>query len=238
MSAREPAALLLHGFGGAGRSWAQVQALLPFESIAPDLPGFGSAPPVPEPSVDGYAAFVVEQIAALGDRPVVLVGASMGGKVAMATAAQRPDLIGALVLCAPSPPTPEPIEPEQRRTQLAAWGDAGAGKRSVRESLAKPPTPDVFDALLADWLSVHERAWRWWWESGSRETIDVSGVTAPTLILCGGADDRLGAEAQTRLTLPHLPGARMQNVEGAGHLLAIDDPRAVADAIVAAAHDF
>ena len=234
MSGSEPTALLLHGFGGSGRVWARVQARLAIESIAPDLPGFGGAPALADPDVAAYADFVTEQLSAL-DRPVVLVGASMGGKIALATAARRPDLVDALVLCAPSPPTPEPIDPDQRRRQLCAWGDPDAGRGSIGDTLAKPVTPELFDILLADWLAVDEGAWRWWWEAGSRETIDVSGVNTPTVILGGDADERLGAEAQRRLTLPHLVHARVRSLAGAGHLLPVDDPAAVADAVMAAA---
>lgn len=234
MSPGAPTALLLHGFGGAGRHWATLRSLLTLPSLAPNLPGFGGSAPLPEPSIAAYAAFVAEEIAAMS-RPLVLVGASMGGKIAMAAAAARPDLVEALVLCAPSPPTPEPMAPEDRRDQLSAWRDAEAGERSVREGLANPPEPGVLEALLSDWLSVDAETWRWWWESGSRETLDVSAVRAPTLILGGEADERLGAQAQKRLTLPHLAGARLQAVEGAGHLLALDQPAAVAAAIEAAA---
>ena len=68
-------------------------------SVALDLPGFGASP---APSQAGgarhYAALVAPAIAGLVESPVVLVGHSFGGRVATVLAAERPDLVRAVVL--------------------------------------------------------------------------------------------------------------------------------------------
>ena len=159
----------------------------------------------------------------------------MGGKFAMAVAARRPERLHALVLCAPSPPTPEPMSEEDRRRQLAAWGDRAEGERSVRGAAASTLSPTMLEPLLADWLATDRTTWNWWWEGGSVETLSVASITEPTTVLGGSADARLGAEAQARLTVPLIAGARLQAVAGAGHLLPIDDPDDVARDVEAAA---
>ncbi len=70
-------------------------------TLAPDLPGFGAttAPAVPWGSGE-YAASVADMLERSHDlsAPVVVIGHSFGGRVAVTLAAQRPDLVGGLVL--------------------------------------------------------------------------------------------------------------------------------------------
>jgi pimeloyl-ACP methyl ester carboxylesterase len=81
-------------------------------SIAVDLPGFGATPPPREAwgSAD-YAALVARMLDEDGPRspeaPVVVLGHSFGGRVAVHLAAARPDLVRTLVLTAAPIARPE-----------------------------------------------------------------------------------------------------------------------------------
>jgi 3-oxoadipate enol-lactonase len=59
-------------------------------------------------------------VEALGLHRYVLVGHSMGGKVAQTVAARRPASLLGLVLVAPAPPTPMPVPEAQRGETLAS----------------------------------------------------------------------------------------------------------------------
>ena len=83
------------------------------DALALDLPGFGDspAPPVPwgSPEYAGAVARVIEELGA----PVVVLGHSLGGRVAVHLAARRPDLVTSLVLTGaplwrPAGPPPRP----------------------------------------------------------------------------------------------------------------------------------
>ncbi|HZN14914.1 MAG TPA: alpha/beta hydrolase [Acidimicrobiales bacterium] len=88
-----PWALALHGWR---RTHADFDgALRGLDAVALDLPGFGATPPPPTPwGSPDYAAAVAETIS----EPTVVVGHSLGGRIAVHLAASRPDLVRALVL--------------------------------------------------------------------------------------------------------------------------------------------
>ncbi|MBC7447050.1 MAG: alpha/beta fold hydrolase, partial [Hymenobacteraceae bacterium] len=78
----------MHGFPFDSSLWAPVRALLPpdLAVYAPDLPGFGAEPPLPDPTMDALADWLAAWLTARGAGAVVLAGHSMGGYVAPAFA--------------------------------------------------------------------------------------------------------------------------------------------------------
>src|SRR6202012_656039 len=84
---REPL-LLIHGLGAASHVWDPVVPLLSPERevLTLDMPGFGTAPPLPpevEPTAGALAAALRDQLAARGiERPHV-AGNSLGGWVGL-----------------------------------------------------------------------------------------------------------------------------------------------------------
>jgi pimeloyl-ACP methyl ester carboxylesterase len=99
-----PEVLVLHGWARTHADFAAVvgpaspEGALP--SLAPDLPGFGStpAPPAVWGATDYASALVPLLEAEGGGKPVVVLGHSRGGCIAVALGAARPDLVRALVL--------------------------------------------------------------------------------------------------------------------------------------------
>lgn len=68
------------------------------DAIALDLPGFGATAPPPEAWGSLEYAEAVATVLEDFDRPVVMVGHSFGGRVALNLALVRPDAVGGLVL--------------------------------------------------------------------------------------------------------------------------------------------
>lgn len=106
--------LALHGWGRTHEDFAAALGSLP--AVAPDLPGFGAAPPPPEAwgSID-YAGFL-DLLFTHGDLdpPVVVVGHSFGGRVAVQLAASQPERVGALVLTGVPLVRPDPATGPRR----------------------------------------------------------------------------------------------------------------------------
>jgi pimeloyl-ACP methyl ester carboxylesterase len=86
----------LHGWR---KSHADLSAVVSdFDAVSLDLPGFGASPqPTEVWGAHEYAASIVPVLEQLPEPPV-LFGHSFGGRVALAAAADRPDLVKALVL--------------------------------------------------------------------------------------------------------------------------------------------
>lgn len=94
--------VLLHGIGRTGNTWEHVVELLApkHRIVAFDLLGFGASPQPDwiDYDTDDHVKAVVASIERLGQKPVTLVGHSMGCLIAVRLAKVRPDLVKHLVL--------------------------------------------------------------------------------------------------------------------------------------------
>ena len=124
--------LALHGLTGHGQRWQHLAALLPnITFAAPDLIGHGrsswSAPWSIDANIAALAALLDDQ----AGTPVLVVGHSFGGALAMQLAAAHPDRVAALLLLDP------------------AVGLDGEWMRQIAEAmLSSPDYPDVEEARM------------------------------------------------------------------------------------------
>ncbi len=209
-----------------------------FRCIAPDLRGFGESPGASvEPrdySVDAMAHDVSALVRRLDLKTFAIVGHSMGGKAALALASTQPDGLTAVVLIAPSPPTPEPISDEERTRLLTAYGSVAAAKKTLHKVTARALAKPLFKMAIADQLRTSEPAWRAWLELGSREDISarLSAVRVRVAIAVGAKDSTISEllvrqEIAHRLKVP----TPIHVIPDAGHLLPLEAPSAVANFI-------
>ncbi|WP_380170839.1 alpha/beta fold hydrolase [Kineococcus sp. DHX-1] len=235
----------LHALGMSSRSFGPLAGELApeFDVLALDLPGFGGAPLDPGTSVEAMASWVRGQVrevvAEQGRERWLLLGHSMGGKVATVVAAglaprERP---AGVVLLAASPPSPEPMAEDRRSTMLGWAADGPLGGAAVGEFLdanTGGPLDPALDALAREDLRrTDPAAWRAWLEHGSREDWSerVGRLDVPALVLAGGADGDLGPRAQRELNGAVYPRAEFTTLQGAGHLLPLERPAEVASAV-------
>jgi pimeloyl-ACP methyl ester carboxylesterase len=96
--------VFLHGWALAQHTYRDVIETIAAQGcrvIAPSMPGFGGSADLPadEFSISGYAAWVIALLDALEvDEPVVVVGHSFGGGVAIRLAHDHPERTRSLVL--------------------------------------------------------------------------------------------------------------------------------------------
>lgn len=96
--------LAVHGLTGHGKRWETLftQHLPDVTAIAPDLLGHGRSSWDAPWTIEANVAALTALLEAEGGDPVVVVGHSFGGAIALNLAAARPDLITGLVLLDPA----------------------------------------------------------------------------------------------------------------------------------------
>lgn len=87
--------VFLHGWALRGRAFEKLVKALgeDYQVIAPDLPGFGKSDIPYFWGFEAYAQFICDFLDELGLEKVHLMGQSMGGGIALATAALHPERI-------------------------------------------------------------------------------------------------------------------------------------------------
>lgn len=234
-------AFCLHALGASSEEFALLRSELAgdLDLIGIDLPGFGRSPASSGTTVEEMAVLVERAVGASGVTEWVLVGHSMGGKVATVVADRTMSgangLFGlrAVVLLAASPLSPEPMDDERRRTMLA-WAADGPiapvhAEEFVAANTASTLSPERHVTAVQDVERTDPRAWTDWLTRGSREDWSAAAPNpVPALVLAGAEDGDLDADAQRALTLPHWPDSELHVVDGAAHLLPWEQPAAVA----------
>jgi pimeloyl-ACP methyl ester carboxylesterase len=217
-----PEIIALHGWGRTGADFSRV--LAGTNALALHLPGFGSAPPPPEPwSTSEYADHLARALE--GHPPAVLVGHSFGGRVALRLAARHPACVKALVL------TGVPF--------LARSGGAKPhfafrlGKRARKLGLISETR---MEELRNRYGSTDYRAAQGVMRGvlvkaiGEDYFVDAATVCAPVTLVWGendGPAPLLGAQK----SLEYFPQATLRVVPGAGHLLEGNLEEALAQAL-------
>ncbi|WP_210513978.1 alpha/beta fold hydrolase [Hymenobacter terricola] len=230
--------LALHYWAGAGREFDVLRTLLPAHTVllAPDLPGFGqqAAPAEFDYSVRAYADWVADYLQQRGLTDFTLIGHSMGGKIALALAARRPAGLRRLLLLSPSPPSGEPISDDDRAASLAAYGKPEEAEKTFHKITRQPLSAALRADVIADNLRSTRPAWDVWLDRGSREDITslMPQLAVPCHLLVGEHDPAITPTTQRWQTLPYLPsGTPYTMVPGAGHLLPLETPAAVAELV-------
>jgi hypothetical protein len=113
---------------------------------------------------------------------------------------------------------------EKSRTEATGYiaDNVGAPLDAYSEQLA-------LDAALA----CNRSAWVAWLQLGSREdwAARIGLLKIPCVIVTGSKDEGLGLEAQRKHMAPHFSNLKMVDLPGAGHLLPLERPQAIAELI-------
>jgi len=205
-----PSLLYLHDAG------ADTLASPAFENLAGDhdvllvdLPGYGrSEHPAGLRSAADVGRVLGRLIRALGTGPVHLAGTSLGGWFAAETAVAAPDQVASLLLVAAAG-----LQVPQDYLFELYLHTGGAS-----------PVASIVDLAAAAAVS---------WDPHSANPIllgRLPRIGCPTLVLWGEFDSLIPL-AHGRAFSAAIPGARLSVCPGAGHLVALDQPEAFAEAI-------
>jgi pimeloyl-ACP methyl ester carboxylesterase len=228
------ALVFLHYYGGSSRTWGKVAKALPdrYHVVATDHRGWGDS----DAPANGYRIADLAKdaegvIDALGLERYVLVGHSMGGKVAQLMASRRPKGLEGLVLVAPSPPTPMLLSEAERATLSSAYASRESVEFVIDHVLtARPLDAACREQVIEDSLKAAPQAKAAWPDVAMAEDISaaVESIVVPTLVISGEQDqvDRVATlEAQL---LPRIPHAAMVILPDTGHLSPLEAPEDIA----------
>ncbi|KAG9013681.1 hypothetical protein FRB94_001243 [Tulasnella sp. JGI-2019a] len=231
--------ILLHFWGGSTRTFSQLTPLLSSSDIltvAVDFPGWGSSTgPIDDPSaysIASLASSVESLIAQLNVRNFILVGHSMGGKVAQLIAGRNlVHGLQGLILLAPAPPSPLILPEEMRVQQLAAYGSPQSAEFVARNVLSASPLSDqTIKIVVEDMLGGSKLATAAWPGYAMAEDVSeiVSATTARTLVLVGELDSVETPERARNEVVGNIKGAKIVVLPGVGHLLPLEASKEVA----------
>ncbi len=237
-----PALVLAHGFGGSARNWRpQLRGLKDAYAVTLyDARGHARSSPVAR-AEDARAQALVADFSAVADAaselPLVAGGLSMGAATALRFALAQPARVRALVLMAP------PAGPASGRgisARALAFADAieRAGLEAAGARYAWGPGAGL-DARAAAWVragflehdpqSLAHLLREYLARLEAPAELALARVTAPSLVIVG---DRDAASLPTARELAAaLPGARLEVVADAGHVVNLAQPERVNGAL-------
>ena len=222
-----PPVVFVHGAGGDVMHWPTDLRRMPRRRVlAIDLPGHGKTGGTPCTDVPAYAEALKAWVDEQGLPPFVLAGQSMGGAIAIEFALRYQGRLAGLVLIGTgarlrvAPQFLAGIQNDHDNTvDSLVRGMYGAdadpnllrlGGRRLRE--VKP------EVLHADFVAC----------DAFDRRADVGRISVPTLIVCGDTDVMTPLKLSQYLH-EQIAGSELAVVAGAGHMVALQEPRIVAN---------
>lgn len=224
--------------------------------LAVDMPGAGDNPLPAEGSfaaerdgaypdaLDAMTSAFVAKVHDAGYERAVWIGLSMGGYVIFAVQRLFPEAVAGLGVL-DSKPDADTAASRTSRLGIARDAEAGAGWHSVEHfAVAQPRDSEVkksdeYRHQMLSWLQDQTAAgiaWRERMAAGRPDQSDVlPSISAPLLVLSGELDPS-SPPTVMRPIADAVPSAFFVEVPQAGHFTAVEQPQAVARALVDLAH--
>ncbi|MFQ5420580.1 MAG: alpha/beta fold hydrolase [Anaerolineae bacterium] len=224
-----PTLLLIHGAGGTHLTWPlELRRFAEAVVITLDLPGHGRSQPPARTDITDYADDVAAVIDALQLENVIVVGHSMGGAIAQTLALRHRDKVAGLVLIGAGArlPVSDAILGQALTDFPAAvafitrysWAKntPSALVADGREiMLNTDPTVLYGDFVACNRFNVMER---------------LPQIRVPTLVIAG-TDDKMTPHKFGRYLADHISQANLLTLDGAGHMMMLEQPGPVTAAI-------
>ena len=219
--------LFLHGVGSDKSVW---RPQLEFfgqsrRAVAFDYPGYGESDLAPEGTTrDDYASAIISAMHELGIDRAHVCGLSLGGVVAIAMAHADQGRCASLILADTFAVHPDG-QAIHERSAAGSENLRVAAESRVDILLAQPADPAVRSEVVETMAGIDPAAYRIGaeavWLADQRER--AHDIRVPTLVLCG-SEDKITPPALSRELTHIIPGARLELIEGAGHIGNLERP--------------
>lgn len=238
--------LCLHGHPGSGSSMSVFTKHYSrrFQTIAPDLRGYGSSRTQANFSMNEHLDDLESLLDGLGVACCLVLGWSLGGILAMELALRFPQRVSGLILVAtaarPFGNHPPISWEDNLYTGVAAilnrlqpgwqWNIDTFGKRSLFRYLIQQHTPSTYQYLAEDAMSAYFKtssaatnALNTALKAGYNRVDDLSQIQCPSLVLAG-EEDRHITVASSRQTAQNLPNSQFLSYPNTAHLFPWEIP--------------
>lgn len=205
-----PRVVALHGWGRTGNDFVSVLSGL--DAVAVHLPGFGPTA-VPESvwGTEHYAELVADAIAPFA--PVVLVGHSFGGRIAVRLAACHPELVSGLVLTGAPLVRITPTGKPKFSYRVAKWANRlGLLSDTAMEARRRRAGSADYNAAQGIMRDIMVKT------VNENYDDDLARITVPTWMVWGEFDTA-APTAAGKIASERIAGARWTVVPGEAHLL-------------------
>ncbi len=229
--------VFLHYWGGTSRTWDSVIKALKSKvrTVALDARGWGKSDrPAEGYDIASMANDVAAVLAALQLKKYVLIGHSMGGKVAQLLASGHPVGLTGLILVAPSPAQGKSLPEAALEGMKAAYATAESIAWTIDNVLTELPlSQPLRNQVIEDSLGGAAAAKQYWPAGAISEDVsaNLGRIEVPVLVIGGEKDKVDGLDLLESVVVPSLPGAKLTVIPGVGHLSPLESPRAVASVI-------
>jgi pimeloyl-ACP methyl ester carboxylesterase len=229
-----PLVVLHHSTGNVG--WAPIHEQLAesFKVLAFDMPGYGQSER-PEWARDprDIAIMMLQALDRLGLQGVTLLGTGLGGFVAAEMATMNRSRLASLVIIGAAGIQPRDGEiVDQMLIDYDEYVKAGfRNDEAFAEVFGESLAPEVKQL----WDFSREMTARLTWKPymfNRRMVPLLSGIDIPTLIIWGSEDVIVPIDVAHQYR-ENIPGAKLEVVIGAGHLVELEEPAKVASLVAA-----
>jgi 3-oxoadipate enol-lactonase len=228
-----PTVLFLHGIGGNRHNWDdQVAAVAAagWRAVALDARGYGDSAFVPPSGFTDYADDVARVIRHLGG-PAHMVGLSMGGRIALDLFARHRPLVASLVLADTSAGSAAATTPEaiaeavalRARPLLEGMTPADIAPGIVAKIAGPEISATARQRLLDSHAALNAPAYLAALAAviGFGDFPPWAGIDVPVQVMVG-EHDSIAPPAHARAMAAAIPGARLAEIPGAGHVANIE----------------
>ena len=229
--------IILHGWQSSREKWQKVKEYLEKDGIrviAPDLPGFKKENQLKKAwNLDDYVGWVKQFIEKNTDGPLVLLGHSFGGRVAIKFAAKYPEKLRGLILVSAAGITPRP-----KIKIKIFWGFSKIGHLIFSLPILKPFRPYAekvvyFLAGEKDYRFIEQAFLRQTFKKVISEnlTLFLRQIKTPTLIIWG-EKDKMTPLKDAYVMKEKISGSNLEVLKNIGHLPYLESPELLSRKII------
>ena len=223
--------IFIHGVGGSSQYWYYQREYLKnfMRVILVDLPGHGQTEGEGCKTIEEARDAVRNAITSMGIKKTYIVGHSMGGGIAMSLALSYPELVKGLVLVCTGaklrvlPAILDQILKDKEATVRMIMMDYAFSKKAplkMKENGFKDMMKSSAETIYLGFSACHQFS-----VMGSLDKLSL-----PALIIAG-KDDLLTPPSFSEYLHKEIKGSELVLIEDAGHMVMIEQPNEVNQAI-------